>query len=375
MKGILAFDVGTTAVKAGLFTEDLRLVDLVIMEYTLLTPRPDVVELDPAVYWNNAISGTRELLLKTGFPAAEIVCLICTTQGETLIPVDENANPLYNAIVWLDARAAGEAAHIARRFSRERLYAKTGVPEINGYTPVSKLLWLKNNEPDIYRRAHKILLLEDFLVAKLCGRFVTNPSVICSTGYFDINTHEVWDEILEESGLDQRKIPELLPCGAIAGGLTKEAAVSLGLPEGIAVAAGAMDQVAAAIGARNIREGVLVETTGTAQVVTTTQDAPRTDVWKPVCIYTHGIPGKYLSVLIVQSAGIVYKWFRDEFCGDLPGPNKFQRMDELAEQEPPGSRGVIVYPHFTGAQVPEPNDKARGLFLGAGLDKIGRAHV
>jgi xylulokinase len=368
MKGILTFDVGTTAVKVGLFTEDLKLIDLVIKEYTLLTPKPDVVELDPAVYWNNAILGTREVLIKTGFPASEIVCITCTTQGETLIPVDEEVNPLYNAIVWLDSRAAREGACITGQFSKDHLYAKTGVPELNAYTPVSKWLWLKNNEPDIYRRAYKILLLEDFLVAKLCGRFVTNPSVICSTAYFDINTYKVWEEILERSGLDKNKIPELLPCGTIAGTLKKEAAVSLGLPEGIAVTTGAMDQVTAAIGARNIREGVLVETTGTAQVVTTTQDTPPTEIWKPVFIYSHGIPGKYLSVLIVQSAGIIYKWFREEFCKDLAGPNLFGQMDELAAREPPGSKGLLLYPHFTGTQFPVTNDNARGVFLGIGLD-------
>jgi xylulokinase len=368
MKGILAFDVGTTAVKIGLFTEDLKLIDFVIKEYTLLTPMPDIVELDPAVYWNNAIIGTREVLIKTGFPASEIVCITCTTQGETLIPVDENVNPLYNAIVWLDSRASREGSYIARQFSKDYLYTKTGVPEVNAYTPLSKMLWLKNNEPDIYRKACKLLLLEDFLVAKLCGRFVTNPSVICSTAYFDINTSRVWEEILENLGLDKNKIPELLPCGAIAGKLKKEAAVSLGLPAGIAIATSAMDQVTAAIGARNIREGVLVETTGTAQVVTTTQDMPHTDIWKPVFIYSHGVPGKYLSVLIIQSAGIVYKWFREEFCNDLAGPDRFRQMDELAEKESPGSKGLLLSPYFTGTQFPVTSDNTRGVFLGIGLD-------
>jgi xylulokinase len=103
-------------------------------------------------------------------------------------------------------------------------------------------------------------------------------------------------------------------------------------------------------------------------VITTTTNRPCTKPWKPVCVYTHGIAGKFLNVIVIQAAGIIYKWFRDEFCADLSGPDQFAKMDSLAIAEPPGSKGLLVYPHFTGTQFPLTNNKIRGSFIGVGLD-------
>jgi len=367
MKGMIALDVGTTAVKASVITEDLSMLGLSIKEYTLSTPAPEMVELDGGVYWDNAVAAVRELLSKTSFPPKDIVSVTCTTQGETFIPVDKNANPLSNAVVWLDSRANDEGAFIAEKFGKETFYAKTGVPELNGYTPIAKLLWLKKNSGEVYNKTHKFLLVEDFLIAKLTGVFVSNPSVMCSSGYLDINNSQIWVEILEYCEIDLQKIPDILPCGSIAGTLTAKAAAELGLPPGIAVTTGAMDQAAAAVGSGSIREGIVAETTGTAMVVTTSTDRPNTENWKPLCVYTHGISGKFLNVLVIQTAGIIYKWFRDTFCSDFKD-NPFKEMDKLAAAEPAGSRGLLVYPHFTGTQFPLTNNKIRGAFVGVGLD-------
>ena len=367
MKGMIAIDVGTTAVKAALITENLTITGLSIKEYTLSTPSQEIVELNSSVYWDNFIAAVRELLSKTNFPPDEIVSITCTTQGETFIPVDKNGAALYNAIVWLDSRAADEGIFIGNQFPKEHFYAKTGVPELNGYTPIAKLLWFKNNHPDIYNKTCKFLLLEDFLITKLTGVFITNPSIMCSTGYFDINSSRIWNEILDYSGIDPQKIPDVLPCGSIAGVLSPDAAAILGLPAGISITTGAMDQAAAAVGSGSIQEGTLVETTGTALVVTTSINSPDTDIWKPVCVYTHGIQSKYLKVLVIQAAGIIYKWFRDTFCIDL-AEDRFGEMNKLAAMEPPGSRGLLVYPHFTGTQFPLTNNKIRGSFIGVGLD-------
>ena len=367
MKGMIALDVGTTAVKAALITEDLSVTGLSIKEYTLSTPSPGIVELDSGVYWENVTAAVRELLSKTSFSPRDILSITCTTQGETFIPVDKDVNPLSNAMVWLDSRADDEGAAIAENFGKESFYAKTGVPELNGYTPIAKLLWFKKNNGELYKKTCKFLLLEDFLIAKLTGAFVSNPSVMCSSGYLDINSSRTWDEILEYCGIKPQKIPDILPCGSIAGTLTPDAAAMLGLPAGISVTTGAMDQTAAAIGSGNIREGIVVETTGTAMVVTTSIDRPNTEFWKPLCVYTHGISGKFLNVLVIQTAGIIYKWFRDAFCPDLTD-NPFAKMDKLAAAEPAGSRGLLVYPHFTGTQFPLTDNKIRGSFIGVGLD-------
>ncbi|MBR2187979.1 MAG: hypothetical protein IJ860_01015 [Eubacterium sp.] len=368
MKKFITLDVGTTAVKAAIFSEDLKLLASAVREYRLDAPGKGLLELNPDVYWDNAVAGIRQILEETGTAADEVASVTCTTQGETLIPVDEEGNALHNAVIWLDSRAQAEADEIAKSITPEQFYSKTGVPEINGYCPVAKLLWFKRNLPECYDRTHKFLLLEDYLVFRLSGKFVTNPSIMCTTGYFDIRNNELWSEILEVSGIDPQKIAEILPCGAVVSGLTDRAASELGLTTDTAVTTGAMDQTAGAVGAANVREGVVSETTGTAMVIAATAKEPQLDHLSAVNVYTHAIPGLYLNISMVQTAGMVQKWFRDELCQDLEGSAAFAEMSSLAAAAPPLSRGVMLYPHFTGIQEPANDPDARGVFFGIGLD-------
>ncbi len=375
MRYFITLDVGTTAVKAGLFSQGMEQLALRIHEYTLESPKPEVVELDPEIYWTSAVKGIREVLAATGVKGDEVACVTCATQGETLIPVDEAGRALGKAMVWLDARAQAEGRWIQERMDALRLYQTTGLPEVNGFTPLAKLLWVKNRCPEIYAKTHRFLLLEDYLVHRLCGRFVTNPAVMCTTGYLDIHKEAVWTEALESCGLDPGKIPQVLPCGVQAGRLLPGAAKELGLPEGVWVSTGAMDQVASAVGLGNLSPGVVTETTGTCQAVAATVVAHEIPEWSPVTYYSHAVPGKWLKIVINQTAGIAYKWFRDEFCADLAqaaakgdGPDAFERMSELAQREPAGSNGLTFFPHMTGMQFPMTDESARGVFFGVGLN-------
>ena len=366
MKKLLTLDVGTTAVKAALFDAELRLIAAEITEYALLTPEAGIVELDPAIYWTSAVKGIRKILAETGTEPAEVCSIACTTQGETLIPVDRNGNVLHNAVVWLDSRATAEAEALAELVDAETFYRTTGVPELNGYCPVAKLLWFKQNRPEIYAQAEKFLLLEDYLVWKLSGRFVTNPALMCTTGYYDILENRIWTELLQKAGLDAGKLPEVVPCGSAVGELTAQSAAELGLLPGTVVAAGAMDQVCGAIGAGNIREGVVSETTGTCLILGATTEQPQ--MCGGVSVYAHALPGKYLYIGIVQTAGVIQKWFRDEFCRDLPPETAFAEMSRMAAEAPPLSRGVMLYPQFTGTPAPVADETARGVYFGLGLD-------
>ena len=369
MKYFLTLDVGTTAVKAGLFSEFLKAVSFRIREYTLLTPQTDFVELDPEIYWDNACAAIREVLAEAGINPKDVVSLTCTTQGETLIPVDKDGRPLHNAILWLDARAKKEARWICEKMDRLLVYQRTGLPEVNGYTPVAKLLWIKNNLPKVYEEAEKFLLLEDYLVYRLCGQFVTNPALMCTTGYFDILGDVLFEEMFHVCGLNKQKIPTVRPCGAVVGTLHPTAAESLGLPGLVKVTTGAMDQVASAIGSGNITKEIVTETTGTCQAVAATVDKSVFPSWSPVTYYSHAIKGKLLKIVINQTAGIAYKWFRNEFCQDFinSGDDAFRLMDELAANEPVLSRGLSLFPHMTGMQFPKTDESVRGVFFGVGL--------
>ena len=370
MKYVLTLDVGTTAVKAGVFSENLKSVSLVTKEYTLMTPRTDYLEMDPEEYWDKTKTALRETIAAAEIAATDIISITCTTQGETLIPMGQDGKHLYNAIVWLDSRAKQEAEYINGRFEKFDIYKITGLPEINGYYPVAKVLWLKNHLPEIYSLTKKILLLEDFLIYKLCGIFATNPSIMCSTGYFNIHTDTLWDEMLAYCDISPDIFPEIISSGKIVGKINKDVASDLELPFEVMITTGAMDQVASAIGAGNTEIGIVSETTGTAQVVGATCKKEIPQEWSPVTIYRHAVGDKFLKIVINLTAGMAYKWFRDEFCVDLKESHQdvFVEMGALAEKEPVNSRGLIFFPHLTGMQFPHADESIRGVFFGVGLD-------
>ena len=370
MKYLLTLDVGTTAVKAGLFDENLNVTALAIKEYSLITPQANFVEMDPDTYWVKAKESISEVLSTAKINIADIVSLTCTTQGETLIPVGNDGKPLSNAIVWLDARAKSEAECLTDHFDHLMIYQTTGLPEINGYCPISKVLWLKNNLTDIYDRAEKILLLEDYLIFKLSGKFISNPTLMCSTGYFNIHQNTIWKEILAYCDIAESKFPSIIDSGQVVGEILPEIAEELGLSAKLKITSGAMDQVSSAVGSGNVAVGNITETTGTAQVVATTCELIKSSEWSPVTIYRHAVKNKYLKIVINQTAGIAYKWFRNEFCVDLINSNKdaFNLMGELAEKEPPLSKGLTFFPHMTGMQFPISDESIKGVFFGVGLD-------
>ena len=192
MELILTLDVGTTSVKACLFDRRLRQTALTSREYALRT-HGVCAEAEPQIY----LDAAAQCILSLPAEARARVCAVAlTTQGETLICVDRQGRALRPAIVWLDSRAEAQAARLAAVLDRQRFYERTGLPELSGALPLAKLLWLREREPEIWARTDKFLLLEDYLMLWLTGRAVTEKSLLTSTGYFDLQSDDYWDEAL-----------------------------------------------------------------------------------------------------------------------------------------------------------------------------------
>ena len=200
MELILTLDVGTTSVKACLFDRQLRQTALTSREYALQT-RGVCAEVEAQVY----LDAAAQCILSLPAEARARVCAVAlTTQGETLLCVDRQGKALRPAIVWLDSRAEAQAARLAAVLDRQRFYERTGLPELSGALPLAKLLWLREQEPESWARTDKFLLLEDYLMLWLTGRAVTEKSLLTSTGYFDLQSDDYWDEALTLAGLDRR---------------------------------------------------------------------------------------------------------------------------------------------------------------------------
>lgn len=374
MNYLLTLDVGTTSVKTCLYDKKLHLVGYANDEYELVTEANNIIELFPEKYWEAARTGIKKALNTSGISGRSVRAITITTQGETLIPVDHEGRALRNAIVWLDGRAAEEGGYISEKYPPEWVYAVTGLPEINGACPISKLLWIKNHEPHIYRNTFKFMLLEDYLIMKLTGKFVTEKSLLSSTGYFDIVNDCLWQEILDYTGIEKDKFPAVMECGEKVGYIKPDVAFELGIGTDTVVVTGAMDQTAAAVGAGNTKPGIITETTGTALVIAATTQRPDFNHPSRVTIYRHAIRGKYLVIPICMTAGMVLKWFKDEFCqaetqkSRKEGRSVYALLDGTADGVPPLSNGLVLLPYFTGVITPDNNPFAKGVFFGVGLD-------
>jgi sugar (pentulose or hexulose) kinase len=360
---LLSIDAGTTSVKVALFDAEGQMVASSGQEYDLLTPAEDWVELPAEVYWQSAIAGIDEVLAKSGAAPGDILAVGVTSQGETIIPIGRNGQPLHNAIVWLDNRARAEAQQMAKSFDLDRFYEITGQPEIIPTWPACRVLWWRRHRPEVFAQTHKYLLVEDYILYRLSGRAVTEGSMCTSTGYYDIRTGTWWEEMLDFIGLKPDHLPTLLRSGEIVGSLTEEASRETGLSTGTAIVTGSMDQMAGAIGAGNIAPGIVTETTGTALVLAATIDRPTYDPQKRLPCYSHAIPGKYLLLPYCQTAGMVFRWFRDQ----LGQGQSYDQLTAMAAEVPPGSDGLVALPHLTGSTSPKFNPKAKGVFYGVTL--------
>ena len=379
MQLLLALDAGTTSVKAVLFDEAGHTLGCSVQEYRLLTPAPDRVELPAETYWAACRRGIRELFDRSGLSPADVVAVSVSSQGETIIPIDRSGQPLCNAIVWLDNRPAAEAAELARAVDLDAFYGVTGLPEVIPTWPACKILWFRQQAPEVFARAHKFLLLEDYLLYRLTGQFVTEGSVSTSTGYFDIRSGTWWPLMLDLIGITAGRLPELRPSGSVVGPVSAKAAGETGLPLHTRVVTGAMDQVAGAIGAGNIAPGVITETTGTTLALAATLPRLTYDPQKRLPIYYHALPGTYILLPYCQTAGIVLKWFRDEFGQEdlveaqRTGQDAYDLLAARAADVPAGAEGLLMLPHLSGSTSPNFNPAARGVFFGISL-KHGKGH-
>ncbi len=376
---LLGIDAGTTSLKVGVFDEGGVQLATSTDEYAVLTPEPVWAELDAESYWRALVHGVRCALDGAGVRGSDVRALAVSSQGETVVPVSESGDPLGPGIVWLDNRATAEANEIAARFDRESVYAVTGVPAVVPTWTACKLLWWKRHDPGLFARAARFVLVEDFLLHRLTGRFVTEGGVQCTSLLYDIVHHAWWQPMLDLLELSPSRLPELASPGDVVGTLHPLAADALGLPSSALVIAGGMDQGAGAIGVGNVGPGMVSESTGGALTLQASIDQHGADPTRQTPVYVHSAPGWYLYCPVCPTGGMALTWFRDRFGqseitrAEAEGRSAYDLLTDLAATAPPGADGLILLPHLSGAFSPEYEPRARGVFFGFTLGH-GREH-
>ena len=356
VKRFLGIDIGTTSIKAAVFDKDGNRLGLKNVDYTLDTDAATgYIEFNADSYVEMCKKVIDELVEECG----EITALSVDTQGETIIFTDGEGTPLYPAIVWLDNRAEAEAEAIKAEFGNELVYNVTGQPEITAGWPASKVLWMKNNKPEIFSKIKKIFMLEDYILYKLSGNFVTEPTIQSSTIYFDVVNGKWWDKMLDFVGITENILPKVVPSASVIGEYN-----------GIKVVSGTLDQIAGTIGCGVTSESIISEMTGTIMAICVMTDKmPKYNPNSIIPCHLHAIDGKYCLILWSSTAGMALKWFKNNFAENY----SFRELDELAKDITPGSDGLTMLPYFTGSTMPKYNPEARASFSGLTLSHT-RAH-
>jgi len=370
---IIAIDLGTSNLKTAAYDLDGKELCFESTEYRLHTPSNGIVENDPEKYWDNLVRILKKIVINLGDRKKYIIAIGTTSQGETIVPVNRYGKPLRDAIVWLDKRSVNEAQEISKNFDETELFLKTGQPEVDASWPAARILWIKRNEPEIFNHTYKFLLLEDFIIYKLTGKFYGESSVYNSSYYYDIIKFKYIDEMLNFLGIAEEKLPEIVKPGSFIGEATNDVTKDIGFPKRVKVVIGAMDQICGALGAGNVEEGVITETTGSAFAMIATTRKPIFNKKYKIPCAIHAIPNLYCLLPYSMTGGMVLKWFKDSILEYKDKPEKkadqitYEMLDKLAEKTPAGADGLIMLPYLTGAYFPEFNPRARGVFFNFGV--------
>jgi len=378
-KYIIAYDLGTTGNKATIFDDEGNLVASAFKIYQTYYPGNLSVEQNPEDWWNAVCNATKELLEKSKINKSMLACLAFSGQMMGCVPVDKNGEPLGRALIWADQRGMRQAERLISKLGKEFIYKTVGHRPSASYS-AAKIMWIKDNEPDRFKRIYKVLHAKDFIAARMTGNFYTDYSDASGTNLFDINNLTWSDEIIKAAGLVKDILPEAVPSTKIVGKLKKSAASELGLTEGIPVIIGGGDGCCAAAGAGVIAPGTTYHYLGSSSWIGLATEKPIIDPRMRTFNWIHVVPGLYSPTGTMQAAGASYQWMRDTLCpmetkeAEEKGISPYQIMDKKAAKIPVGSSNLLYLPYLMGERSPHWNPLAKGAFIGLSI-KHTRNHI
>ena len=372
---LAAIDAGTTGVRTLIFDMNGDVIAWKYLEFPSYFPEPTWVEQDADDWWDRACRTSRIALNEAadkGVTPSKIAGISVTNQRETIVAVDDEVRPVHRALVWQDRRTVPQCQRIKGSIDEDSIYHITGLT-VDPYFSAPKILWIKENHPEVYERAHKFVLVHDYLIAKLTGSFITSWDNASRTLLFDIAKFDWSDDMLKSLKIGGEKLPEPLPSGKPVGEVNSEASRQTGFAKGTPVVCGGGDQQCSAVGVGVVKPGRTKATTGTGTFVISFLEKPTFDPARRVLCSCHSVPGKWVQEASIFSTGTIYRWFRDQFgqsekaAAESAGVDPYTILNKEASESPPGSNGVLVIPHFVGAGAPYWDPYARGIVFGLAL--------
>lgn len=369
MAYLIGVDLGTSGTKTVLFDENGTPLASKTIEYPLYQPQNGWAEQDAGDWWNAAYNSMKAVVTQSGVNPKDIKGIGISGQMHGLVMLDKAGNVLRKSIIWCDQRTSKECEEITQKVGAARLIEITANPALTGFT-ASKIMWVKNNEPQIYEKCAHILLPKDYVRYMLTGEFATEVSDASGMQLLDVPNRCWSDEVLSKLGIDKSLLAKVYESPEVTGKLTAKAAELTGIPEGTPVVGGAGDNAAAAVGTGTVEDGIAFTTLGTSGVVFAHTTKLSIDPKGRVHTFCCAVPGAWHVMGVTQAAGLSLKWFRDNFCqaemdaAKGMGKDPYFLMDKQAERIPIGADHLLYLPYLMGERTPHLDPNCRGAFFG-----------
>lgn len=371
---IVGLDVGTTHAKAAAFAGDGVAWAMAARELPLLQGGPGRAEQDPEVVVEASLAALAEAIGAAKARGGEVAGLCVGTAMHGLVGLDGAGRPMTPLLTWADQRAEAKAQRVRRSIAGPALARRTGAP-LHAMTPLFKLIWFREEEPELFARVAHWTSPKSLLLGRLVGTYAVDPSVAGATGLFNLQRSDWDDEALALAGVRRETLPALVPGTQVLGGLRRDVAARLGVAEGAPVVAGASDGAFANLGAGAMGPGVAACTVGTSGAVRITVNQPLSDPAGRLFCYPLA-PGWWVAGGAVNDGGVTLRWLRDALFVDLAhsGEDAYEALAALAAEVPEGAEGLWFLPGLTGERAPQRTPSARGVLFGLSLAHR-RGHV
>ncbi|MCL2462619.1 MAG: FGGY-family carbohydrate kinase [Defluviitaleaceae bacterium] len=354
---LLGVDIGTSSCKAVVFGQDGEIIESRAGDYPVYYPAPGYAEQKPCEWWESVCGAIRGILSAGNVKPADIKAVGVDGQSWSAIVVERDGNVLFDDPIWMDTRAAGICAELGKNIGEKAIFGLCGNPLAPTYTS-PKIIWFRRNFPEAFRSAYKVLQSNSYIVYRLTGEFTQDLSQGYGLHFFDMRKG-AWDaEMAKEMGVDLGLMPEIMPCHAIAGTVTREAAAVTGLLPGTPVVAGGLDAACGTLGVGVVADGQTQEQSGQAGGMSVCLE--RCVAHKKLIMSRHAADGRWLLQGGTVGGGGTLKWLKEKLLIGLD----FAEMDGLAAESPPGSGGIVYLPYMAGERSPLWDQNAKGVYFG-----------
>ena len=357
----LGIDVGTTAIKALIVDESGTVVGEAEAPQEVSVPQPGWSEQNPSDWWSGTIDAVHSACAQAGVRDVKAIGL--SGQMHSSVMLDDADEVIRPAILWNDVRTTDQCRFIDDRVGKTGLRRFVGNPALEGFT-APKLLWVRDEEPDLFDSVRTVLLPKDYVRLLMTGIRATEPSDAAGTLLFDARRNRWSEEMLDALEIDSAILPPIRGSASVTGGLTADAADVLGLRAGTPVVGGGADNAAAAVGSGVVEQGTMQTSIGTSGAVVAPIKRPSVDPGMRIHSFNHAVDDTWYLMGVVLSAGAALAWFSRSLVGPQSKPPAYDELVAEAACVAPGADGLTFLPYLTGERTPHADANARGVFVG-----------